>query len=93
MTRYTPAWSEHGMPGGRNAAGSWQPVPWDQARRILAGQLARNLDRWPGTSKRDGAAYALVLTELLRDDVPEPRPGTGWSRRLAFHILTITPED
>ena len=30
MTRYTPAWSEHGMPAGRNASGSWQPVPWQQ---------------------------------------------------------------
>ena len=86
--RYIAAWSDW-----QGAGGSWAPAAWEQARGTLAGQLARNLDRWPGSGKRDQAAYALVLTELLRDDVPEPRPGTGWARRLAFHELTITPEE
>jgi hypothetical protein len=85
--RYIAAWSEHGMPDGRNAGGAWAPMTWDQARGMLAGQFARNLSRWSSPETR--AAYEQALAEMA--DAPEPASG-GRAWHLARHDLSITPD-
>ena len=42
VSSYTAWWTEI----GGNASGSWNPVPFDQAKKILADQMRRNAPVW-----------------------------------------------
>lgn len=46
MSTYVAAWRERDSGYGIGAAGSWRPMPFEQAREKLVTELARNLDYW-----------------------------------------------
>lgn len=87
MTLYVATWEERDpMPGRAAAAGRWRPMPFEEARKILADTLERNLDRWAGHSDNPHVRerYEEALASLRTT-----RPAL-WSRVLPYHILGIT---
>jgi hypothetical protein len=90
MTKYVASWSEKDQPW---VGGSWNPLPFDQARDTLAAQLERNLDKWSGyySSEDEKAAYQRVLSILLEVQEPELRRGLSWSA--GRHEFSITRAD
>lgn len=76
-------WAERKDPGGRGAASSWVPLPFEKARAALIAELERNLDRWAGTGGSDPARYSDALDALKAATGPV-------SIGLPGHVLSIT---
>jgi hypothetical protein len=84
--RYLASWAQNGLEEGC----SWSQQTWQEARDVLARQIADYIYRWPRGLEEDKQVYVSALIELML--VAEPSPGEPWSRRLPFHTFTITPE-
>jgi hypothetical protein len=85
--RYTAAWREIGA--DRPAGGSWVPMEFEEARRTLADQLARNISRWSQPQDQQWR-YQAVLDEIRK--IGEPR-GPSWTWTLPRHELTLAKEE
>ena len=81
--RYAACWAERRDPGGRGAASSWVPLPFEEARAVLIAELERNLGRWAGTGGGDPARYSDALEALKAATGPV-------SIDLPGHVLSIT---
>jgi hypothetical protein len=81
--RYAACWVERRDPGGRGAASSWDPLPFEEARAVLIAELERNLGRWAGTGGSDPARYSNALEALKAATGPVSIDPPG-------HVLTIT---
>ena len=84
MTEYVAAFREIGT--DRPAGGSWVPMPFEEARRVLADQLGRSIERWSRPQDQQWR-YQAVLEEIR--SIGEPH-GPGWTWILPRHELSLT---